>query len=75
MCQNLSELEPHINGPFTPDLATPLSQFSKAVKDNQKTEKRPQTIIGKNCAWIQRNIVARVRSTGPVKKKIPLRMA
>ncbi len=23
---NLSELEPHINGPFTPDLATPLSQ-------------------------------------------------
>jgi len=24
---NLSELEPHINGPFTPDLATPLSKF------------------------------------------------
>jgi aconitate hydratase len=31
---NLSELEPHINGPFTPDLAWPLSQFSKAVKEN-----------------------------------------
>ena len=27
---NLSELEPHINGPFTPDLATPLSQFKKS---------------------------------------------
>lgn len=25
---NLSELEPHINGPFTPDLATPLSKVS-----------------------------------------------
>ncbi|PTB69696.1 aconitase iron-sulfur domain-containing protein [Trichoderma citrinoviride] len=24
---NLSELEPHVNGPFTPDLATPLSKF------------------------------------------------
>jgi aconitate hydratase len=23
---NLSELEPHINGPFTPDLATPVSK-------------------------------------------------
>ncbi|CAN3371169.1 homocitrate dehydratase, mitochondrial [Diutina catenulata] len=24
---NLSELEPHVNGPFTPDLSTPISQF------------------------------------------------
>lgn len=31
---NLSELEPHINGPFTPDKAWPLSQFAKAVKEN-----------------------------------------
>ena len=31
---NLSELEPHINGPFTPDLAHPLSQFAEAVKKN-----------------------------------------
>jgi aconitate hydratase len=30
---NLSELEPHINGPFTPDLATPLSQFGKVAKE------------------------------------------
>lgn len=28
---NLSELEPHINGPFTPDLAHPLSKFKDAV--------------------------------------------
>jgi aconitate hydratase len=29
---NLSELEPHINGPFTPDLATPLSKWKETVK-------------------------------------------
>ncbi|MBE7178551.1 MAG: aconitate hydratase, partial [Mucilaginibacter polytrichastri] len=31
---NLTELEPHINGPFTPDLAWPLSQFADAVREN-----------------------------------------
>jgi aconitase B len=29
---NLNELEPHINGPFTPDLAHPLSKFADAVR-------------------------------------------
>ena len=31
---DLSTLEPHINGPFTPDLSTPLSSFKDAVKTN-----------------------------------------
>ena len=31
---DLNTLEPHINGPFTPDLAWPLSNFAKAVRDN-----------------------------------------
>nr|P49609.1 RecName: Full=Aconitate hydratase, mitochondrial; Short=Aconitase; AltName: Full=Citrate hydro-lyase; Flags: Precursor [Gracilaria gracilis]AAA80494.1 aconitase [Gracilariopsis longissima] len=31
---NLSELEPHINGPFTPDLAHPLSKFKEEVEKN-----------------------------------------
>jgi aconitate hydratase len=31
---NLSELEPHINGPFTPDLATPVSQMKKKAVEN-----------------------------------------
>ncbi|MFK7971405.1 MAG: aconitate hydratase [Bacteroidia bacterium] len=31
---DLSTLEPHINGPFTPDLAWPLSKFAEAVKEN-----------------------------------------
>jgi len=30
---NLSDLEPHINGPFTPDLATPLSKFKTVAKE------------------------------------------
>ncbi len=29
---NLSELEPHINGPFTPDLATPISKMKEVLK-------------------------------------------
>ncbi|GFY41327.1 aconitate hydratase, mitochondrial [Trichonephila inaurata madagascariensis] len=31
---NLDELEPHINGPFTPDLAHPISQLGKNAKAN-----------------------------------------
>lgn len=43
---NLSELEPHINGPFTPDLATPISQFKKAVEDNKWPEELKVGLIG-----------------------------
>ena len=32
---NLSELEPYINGPFTPDLATPISQMKAAAEKNE----------------------------------------
>ena len=31
---NLSELEPHLNGPFTPDLATPISKMKEAAATN-----------------------------------------
>ncbi|MGC9352562.1 MAG: aconitate hydratase [Mariniphaga sp.] len=31
---NLSELEPYINGPFTPDLATPVSKMKEVAKKN-----------------------------------------
>lgn len=43
---NLSELEPHINGPFTPDLAWPLSNFAKAVKENNWPAKLEVGLIG-----------------------------
>lgn len=31
---NLSELEPHVNGPFTPDRATPISKLGEEAKNN-----------------------------------------
>lgn len=31
---NLNELEPHLNGPFTPDLATPISKMKEAAAAN-----------------------------------------
>jgi len=31
---DLSELRPHLNGPFTPDLATPISEMSKVAKEH-----------------------------------------
>jgi aconitate hydratase len=43
---NLSELEPHINGPFTPDLATPLSKFADEVRKNNWPEKLDVGLIG-----------------------------
>jgi len=43
---NLSELEPHVNGPFTPDLAWPLSKFATAVKENNWPAKLDVGLIG-----------------------------
>ena len=43
---DLNTLEPHINGPFTPDLAWPLSNFAKAVRDNGWPEKLEVGLIG-----------------------------
>ena len=43
---NLSELEPHINGPFTPDLAWPISKFAAAVKENGWPEELEVGLIG-----------------------------
>ena len=31
---NLDELEPHLNGPFTPDRATPISKMTEVAKEN-----------------------------------------
>jgi len=43
---NLSELEPHVNGPFTPDLAWPISKFAQAVKENGWPTKLEVGLIG-----------------------------
>ncbi len=43
---NLSELEPYINGPFTPDLAWSLSKFAQAVKENDYPSTLEVGLIG-----------------------------
>jgi aconitate hydratase len=43
---NLNELEPHVNGPFTPDLAWPLSKFASAVKEHDYPEELKVGLIG-----------------------------
>ncbi|HEX8333016.1 MAG TPA: aconitate hydratase, partial [Segetibacter sp.] len=43
---NLSELEPHVNGPYTPDLAWPISRFADAVRVNNWPEKLEVALLG-----------------------------
>lgn len=43
---NLSELEPHVNGPFTPDLAWPVSKLKEAAKENNYPETLSVALIG-----------------------------
>lgn len=43
---NLSELEPHVNGPFTPDLATPISKLKEAATKNGWPLKVEAGLIG-----------------------------
>lgn len=43
---NLSELEPHLNGPFTPDLATPISKMKEAAAANGWPTKVEVGLIG-----------------------------
>jgi aconitate hydratase len=43
---NLDELEPHLNGPFSPDKAWPISQMKTAVKENDYPDKISVALIG-----------------------------
>ena len=43
---NLSELEPHLNGPFTPDLATPISKMKEMAAANNWPTKIEVGLIG-----------------------------
>lgn len=43
---DLSTLEPHVNGPFTPDMAWPLSQFATAVRENNWPQTLEVGLIG-----------------------------
>ncbi len=43
---NLNDLEPHVNGPFTPDLATPISKMAAAVKEHGWPDTIEVALIG-----------------------------
>ena len=43
---NLTELEPHLNGPFTPDLATPVSKMKEEAAKNGWPTKVEVGLIG-----------------------------
>jgi aconitate hydratase len=43
---SLSELEPYINGPYTPDAAFPISEFAKVVKEKNYPVKLEVGLIG-----------------------------
>ena len=43
---NLDELEPYLNGPFTPDKAVPVSKMKEAIKDNNYPDQISVGLIG-----------------------------
>jgi aconitate hydratase len=43
---NLSELEPYLNGPFTPDIATPISEFKATVEKEDWPKNMEVGLIG-----------------------------
>jgi homoaconitase len=58
---DLSKLEPHINGPFTPDLSTPLSQFKATVQEQKWPDKLSAGLIG-SCTNSSYEDMTRVKS-------------
>ncbi|KAJ3337062.1 aconitate hydratase [Gonapodya sp. JEL0774] len=43
---DLSKVEPHLNGPFTPDLATPIGKFAQVVKEKGWKDEVKACLIG-----------------------------
>ncbi|KAF4345493.1 aconitate hydratase mitochondrial [Fusarium beomiforme] len=71
---DLSTLEPHINGPFTPDLATPLSKFKEVVKEQGWPQVLSAGLIG-SCTNSSYEDMTRVESLLKDAKKAGLKPA
>jgi aconitate hydratase len=69
---NLSTLEPHVNGPFSPDIATPISQFTDKVLQNNYPRKMEVGLIG-SCTNSSYQDLSRAASLARqmVERKIP----
>ena len=74
---DLSSLEPLINGPFTPDLSTPISGFGSKVKDEKWPARLSAGLIG-SCTNSSFEDMTRAASLGKqaldagLKPKMPL---
>ncbi|KAI7216193.1 Aconitate hydratase [Hortaea werneckii] len=74
---DLDTLEPHINGPFTPDLSHPLSQFSEHAANSSWPQNLSQAMVGSctNSSYEDLkkvvNIVREARSAG-LEPKVPM---
>ncbi|MDA3616028.1 aconitate hydratase [Polluticaenibacter yanchengensis] len=66
---NLDELEPHLNGPFTPDLATPISKMKEAAAANNWPTKVEVGLIGSCTNSSYEDISRAVSLAGQVGKK------
>jgi len=67
---NLSELEPHINGPFTPDAAYTISEFVKVAREKNYPQKLEVGLIGSctNSSYEDLTRAASVARQAKVKK-------
>jgi len=70
---NLSLLEPYINGPFTPDLATPLSRFKKVAKEKGWPMEMKVGLIG-SCTNSSYEDISRAASVAAQAKEKNLKM-
>ncbi|KAI8050800.1 hypothetical protein BDF22DRAFT_693472 [Syncephalis plumigaleata] len=70
---DLSKLEPHLNGPFTPDLATPLSQFKQIIQENGWKDEVRTGLIG-SCTNSSYEDMSRVVSVAKQAEKHGVKM-
>ncbi|CRG84219.1 aconitate hydratase 1 [Talaromyces islandicus] len=74
---DLSSLEPYVNGPYTPDLAHPISQFKDTVTQRDWPLKLSHAMVGSctNSSFEDlekvRQVVAQARSAGLSRFKTP----
>ncbi|KAL0934881.1 aconitate hydratase [Colletotrichum truncatum] len=74
---DLSTLEPHINGPFTPDLAHPLSQFKDHISESSWPTELSCSLVGSctNSSYEDlekvRNLVVQAKEAGLERTKTP----
>ena len=71
---DLSALEPHINGPFTPDKAWPLSEFATAVEENGYPDRLEVGLIG-SCTNSSYEDISRAASVAAQAKEKKLKVS